>query len=333
MHETTMHHGTFRIATVGLVFGLIATAAALPGCRAARIAAAREAIKQDTGEPSGIAEVRQAEYSSPQEALSALRRAVETKDPVRLVEVFGPNWRGLQSGDAAQRERQRLAFIARLDGSSFEMVDGGAVLLVGRPEDPDRFPFAVPLRKDGGRWRWDTDAGIVEIAVRRVGRNELDTIEALRTIAAAQMAFRDRDVDGDGRPNYASRLIAAPSSKDALHLPGGPAESSLVGPALADADVTGGRPGATPFHGYLYVVLPSQGPGAAGGARDYRDTFRRLLDGFAVLAYPSSYRETGVTCFLMDADGVVYEKDLGDGTATEAARIAAFDPTGWAVVR
>jgi hypothetical protein len=333
MNTHRMHSTTARIVAAGLSLGLIGLATALPGCRAARIAAARQALQQDTGEPSGIAEVRQLEFASPQEALSALRKAVETKDPVQLVEVFGPNWRGLQSGDAAQRERQRLGFLARLDGSSFETVDGGAVLLVGMPDDPDRFPFAVPLRKDGGRWRWDTEAGITEIAVRRVGRNELDTIEALHTIAAAQMAFRDRDVDGDGKANYASRLLAAPRSNDALHVPGGPADSSLIGPALADADATGGRADARPFHGYLYVMLPAQGPGAPGGARDFRDTFRRLVDGFAVLAYPAAYRESGVTCFLMGADGIVYEKDLGDDTEAAARRIDSFDPAGWARVR
>lgn len=318
---------------LGLSLGLVTIVATLPGCRAARIAAARQALQTETGEPSGIAEVRQLEFASPQEALAALRRAVESKDPVELVEVFGPNWRGLQSGEAAERERQRLAFLARLDGSSFETVDGGAVLLVGMPDDPDRFPFAVPLRRDGGRWRWDTDAGITEIAVRRVGRNELDTIEALHTIAAAQMAFRDRDVDGDGQANYASRLLAAPGSKDALHVPGGPVDSSLVGPALAAADATGGRAGATPFHGYLYRMLPTQGPSASGGAKDFRDTFHRYIDGFAVLAYPVEYRVSGVTCFVMGADGVVYEKDLGDDTETAAAKIVSFDPAGWARVR
>lgn len=321
-----------RLVALVAAVGLGAATITLPGCRAARIAAARKALKQDTGEPSGIAEVSQEHFASPEEALAALRGAVQSKDPVQLVEVFGPNWRGLQSGDAAQRERQRLAFLARLDGSSFDTVGGGAVLLVGRPDDPDRYPFAVPLRHEPAGWRWDTDAGILEIAVRRVGRNELDAIEAMRTLAAAQIAFRERDVDGDRRANYASSLFGTGSNRDALHVVGGSAESSLIGPALADADVSGGRDGAVPFHGYYFMMLSSQGPGAPGGAKDYRDGSRRLVDGFGLLAFPAEYRDSGVTCFIMGSDGIVYEKDLGDDTEATAKSLKAFDPTGWAKV-
>jgi hypothetical protein len=338
MRNTTMN--TFatvlsaRVLPLGLSFGLIVTAAStLPGCRAARIASARQALKQATGEPSGIAEVKQLEYASPEASLAALRSAAETMDPVLLIEALGPNWRGLLSGDPAERDRQRRAFLARLDGSTFETVDGGAVLMVGRTDDPDRFPFAVPLRKHPGGWQWDTDAGIIEVQVRRIGRNELDTIESLRTIAVAQLAFRDRDVDGDGQPNFAASLMGSETRKDALHRPIGPVETALIGPALASADATDGRAGATPFHGYLFAMLPMQGAGAAGGAKDFRDASRRYMGGFAVLATPAEYRVSGVTCFLMGPDGTVYEKDLGDDTATATAKITSFDPTGWAKVQ
>ena len=332
MRTTFMHTLNSRVLPLGLVLGLAVTACLMPGCRAARIAAARKALQQESGQPSGIAEVTQLEYESPDAALAALRSAVTTKDPVTLVEVLGPNWRSLQSGDAAERERQRLAFLARLEGSSFETVSGGAILLVGRPEDPDRFPFAVPLVKSSGGWQWDTDAGILEAQVRRIGRNELDTIEALGTIAAAQIAFRDQDIDGDGRPNFASALIGSDTRSDALYRPAGPVETALIGPALASADVTDGRAGAVPFHGYLYSMLPMQGPGAAGGAKDFRDTYRRYMNGFALLAYPAEYRVTGVTCFIVGPDGTVYEKDLGDDSEAAAAKVTAFDPTGWAKV-
>ena len=168
--------------------------------------------------------------------------------------------------------------------------------------------------------------------VRRIGRNELDSIEALRTIAAAQLAFRDRDVDGDGQPNFAASLMGSATRKDALHLPIGPIETSLIGPALASADVTDGRTGAKPFHGYLYAMLPMQGAGAAGGAKDFRDASRRYVGGFAVLATPAEYRVSGVTCFLLGPDGTVYEKDLGDDSESAAVKVTAFDPTGWAKV-
>ena len=104
---------------------------------------------------------------------------------------------------------------------------------------------------------------------------------------------------------------------------------ALAAPALASADVTGGRTGATPFHGYLYAMLPMQGAGAAGGAKDFRDASRRYMGGFAVLAHPADYRASGVTSFIMGPDGAVYEKDLGDETASAAAAITSFDPTGW----
>lgn len=330
--NTFVHVLTSRALPLGVSLAVVVAATALPGCRAARIASARQALKQVTGEPSGIAEVRQLSYADPDAALAALRSAAETMDPVELVEALGPNWRGLLSADATERDRQRRAFLARLEGSSFEMVDGGAVLLVGGPQDPDRFPFAVPLRKESAGWRWDTDAGIHEVQVRRVGRNELDTIEALRTIAAAQLAFRDGDVDRDGKPNFAASLMGSDTRKDALHVPMGPVETSLIGPSLADADVSDGRTGAVPFHGYFYAMLPMQGPGAPGGARDFRDSFRRYVEGFAVLAFPAEYRVGGVTCFVMGSDGTVYEKDLGDDTAAAAAKITSFDPTGWARV-
>lgn len=332
MHNSNMKTTMARIGSVGLVLGLVAVATALPGCRAARIASARQALKQATGQPSGIAELSQRHFDSPDAALAAMRSAVESMDPVELVETFGPNWRGLQSPDPADRERQRRSFLARLDGSSFEIVEGGAVLLVGKPDDPDRFPFAVPLVKQADGWRWDTAAGIIEMQVRRVGRNELDTIEALRTIAAAQLAFRDRDVDGDGKPNFASSLIGQEVVKDALHRPGAPSDTSLIGPVLADADVTGGRDGAKPFHGYFYAMLPAQGAGAAGGAKDFRDATKRYVGGFATLAFPAEYRSTGVTCFLLGPDGSVYEKDLGDDTANALTKVTSFDPTGWARV-
>lgn len=269
-------------------------------------------------------------FDSPDAAVSALAKAVESRDRSTLRSMFGPRSAELQSGDPDQ-DRADLASFGRAIAEHHELERDGpdrATVLVG----DDRWPFAVPLVKDGTDWRFDTDAGIEELTNRRIGRNELRTISACRTLIEAQAEYRAADPDHDGAPEYAQRLMSSEGKKDGLYWPSpGGVDPSPIGPVFAEAAIKTGETGERiPFNGYRYRLLTAQGPGAPGGAMDYLSN-GRLTGGWAVIAWPAEYDQSGVMTFIASHHGVIYEKDLGPDTATEAAAIAAFDPSdGWA---
>lgn len=271
----------------------------------------------------------QQRFASPEEAASALATAAEKQDKAEMRRIFGPRVAELKSGDAEQ-DREDLASFRRALAAGRQIERAGensAVLVVGE----EHWPFAVPLVKEKDAWRFQTDAGIEELENRRIGRNELRTIEACRTLIDAQQEYHARDRDGDGRLAYADRLMSTPGKKDGLYWesPGG-VDPSPIGPVLAAAatrrDAGGKR---VPFNGYCYRLLTRQGPGAPGGASDYvKDG--RLESGWAVIAWPAEYDHTGVMTFITSFHGVVYEADLGQETPVKVEQIEAFDPSnGW----
>lgn len=284
--------------------------------------------------PASARAAKQATYPSPQAAVDALIAAVQKDDVNAIVRVLGPDGRELASSgdpvaDAATRER---FFAAYNDGHEIHDHGDRATLILGK----DDYPFPIPLVAEAGAWRFDTAAGAEEILDRRIGENELSVVETVRAYVDAQREYAEVDRDGHG-VQYARRILSRPGRTDGLYWPTeGEEPDSPLGPLIADARVEGysAKYGhrRTPYHGYVFRVLTAQGRNADGGARDYivRD---RMIGGFGLIAVPAEYGNSGVKTFIVNQDGRIFEKDLGDGTARLARRIHSFnpDPT-WSLV-
>lgn len=272
-----------------------------------------------------------AAYASPDEAVSAFVAAVKSDQPAEaLVAVLGATGRELaSSGDPIDDEARRARFIASFDeGHSLQSVGTDQVkLVIGK----DEYPLPIPIAKTGEKWQWDVEAGLDEILTRRIGENELSAIEVMQAYVAAQLEYAEQPRDGVGI-QYARRLMSREGRKDGLYWEVAEGEpESPIGPLIAKAQGEGytGKAkrgdGQTAYHGYLYRMLYGQGKNAADGPRDYilND---RMIGGFALIAVPAEYGNSGVMTFIVNQDGQVFEKDLGPETSQEAARIKLFDP-------
>jgi Protein of unknown function (DUF2950) len=273
--------------------------------------------------------VQQKDFASAEEAAQALVAAAQSDDTRALLEVLGQEAEPVVgSGDPVQDKSSRERFLQAyatahaLDNS----VAGATTLEVGT----DRWPFPFPIVQRDGRWRFDSSAGVEEIVNRRVGANELSTIQSCLAFVDAEREYYLRNVQRDSLLHYAQRLVSTEGQKDGLYWPtSADEEPSPLGEEFAQARSEGyfkeGVTKATPYHGYVYRLLKAQGPNAAGGAYDYmvRD---KMLGGFALIASPAEYGKSGVMTFLVNHDGVVFSKDLGPDTAKAALAIEAFDP-------
>jgi Protein of unknown function (DUF2950) len=266
-------------------------------------------------------------FATLEEAGTALVNALRSGDKKAILGVLGPEGAGLvSSGDPVADRRGRDAFVAKYDERHrFEGGGGKVTLFVGK----DDFPLPIPLVPDGPEWRFDTVAGKEEILNRRIGQNELNTIQVCLAIVDAQREYYVRDPDRDGVLQYAQKFASTPGRRDGLHWPTRPGEPpSPLGGLVARARSEGYRrpnDAPAPYWGYYYRILNAQGKDAPGGAYSYL-THGRMMGGFAVVAYPAQYGASGVMTFLVNHDGVVYQKDLGPGTATLARQMAAFNP-------
>ena len=207
------------------------------------------------------------------------------------------------------------------------------VILIGL----DDFPFPAPLVKTAGAWRFDTQKGKREMLARRIGSNELDAIDLCTTYVEAQRAFAAGDPEHSGVHQYARRLISSPGKKDGLYWPqAGNRPSSPIGELVTQAalegyDTSGLQP--VPYHGYFFRILTGQGPRARGGAQDYL-VHGLMIGGFGLVAWPAEYRASGVKTFLVNQEGMVYEKDLGPSTHAVARAIKTFNPdSSWKEVK
>jgi hypothetical protein len=187
----------------------------------------------------------------------------------------------------------------------------------------------VPIVKQGTQWHFDGAAGMKEIVARRVGRNELATIQVCLAYVDAQREFASEDRDGDGLFEYAQKMMSSDGQHDGLYWPTKEGEpDSPLGELIADARSEGYSPKQgkrEPYHGYLYKMLTKQGPHATGGAYDYL-VRGNMIGGFALVAYPAEYANSGIMTFVVNHDGVVFSKDLGPGTAKTAGAMTRFDP-------
>lgn len=270
----------------------------------------------------------QTTFTSLEEATTALISAVRAGEASAITAVLGPQGREIaSSGDPVADESMRANFTAAFDEAhEVKQEDAeSAILVVGR----DQYPFPVPLVKTGDKWHWDTAAGLDAILTRRIGENELDTIEVLRAYVAAQLEYAEADRDGLGL-QYARRLMSKDGKKDGLYWPAsGEEAASPLGPLIANARAEGYKLNPTgerrAYHGYIYRILYAQGPNAADGAREYIVN-NRMIGGFALIATPAEYANSGVMSFIVNQDGDVYQKDFGPDTNRVTARIKSYDP-------
>ena len=269
----------------------------------------------------------QKSFESLDDAVNALIRAFRSGDQKSLVQILGPKGRPvISSGDAVADRAAYERFVASYDRAHRLEGGGGKVVLYVGDDD---YPVPIPLVPDGPRWYWDTDAGDDEILFRRVGRNELATIQVCLAYVDAQREYYSRD-RGAGMLEYARRLESTKGKRDGLYWETKPGERpSPLGQLVAEARSAGytkPEPGKRmPYHGYLYRPLYSQGPEAPGGAYDYI-VKGHMIGGFALVAYPATYAVSGITTFIVSHDGTVYQKDLGPRTPQIANTMKTFNP-------
>jgi hypothetical protein len=254
-----------------------------------------------------------------------------------LLKILGPEGKDLVwSGDEVSDRQRRDKFEKAYDEQHRLDAEGDKeVLVVGK----NNWPFPIPIIKKDGKWIFDTAGGKEEILNRRIGRNELDTIQTMLAIVDAEREYATKDHDGDGILKYAQKFKSDPGKKNGLYWETKEGqEPSPLGPLVAEARQEGyfekkSSEKPSPYHGYFYRILTAQGPHAAGGAYEYI-VDGKMIGGFAVVAYPAEYGNSGVMTFIVNHDGVVYQKDLGDDTEQKAKAMERFDPDEtWAKVR
>lgn len=267
---------------------------------------------------------KQATYPSADAAASAFVDAVRSKDQAALANVLGANWKDYIPVDGIQRKDVEL-FLKRYDESHRIDTEGGkAHLDVG----PDHWELPIPIVQAAGGWHFDVKAGEEEMRTRRIGANELAVVQAMLAYYDAQRDYATTEHDGDKVLQYAQHLKSTPGKHDGLYWPvTGNEQPSPLGELFADI------PKGQDFHGYRYRILTAQGPSAPGGAYSYL-VGGRMTNGFALIAWPATYGETGVMSFMVSHDGEVFTKDLGKNGANIAQAMKSFDPdSSWEEVK
>lgn len=281
--------------------------------------------------PVNAAKTAHNSFASPEEAVKALVEALRADDSKNINAIFGPGAKDvLSSGDPVQDKAGRQEFLKLYDVKNSLVTESKSkvVLQVG----PDDWPFPVPVVKKGKKWSFDTKKGKQELINRRIGRNELSTIQTCLAYVDAQREFAVSDPDGDGIPEYAQKFVSTPGKKDGLYWETKPGETeSPFGDLFAKATKEGYKAGdkPIPYHGYYFKILLAQGKDAPGGSIDYV-VKGRMIGGFAMVAYPAQYGASGIMTFIVNHDGVVYQKNLGKSTAAIAEAMKTYNPdTSW----
>jgi hypothetical protein len=278
-------------------------------------------------------DIKQKSYASPEEAVKALINAVRSGNKEELLAVLGPESEEIiSSGDEVADKAARENFLIGYEQKNeLEKENPDKVVLsVGQ----DDWPLPIPIVKKDGSWVFDTEAGKEELLNRRIGRNELNTIDVMHAFVDAQREYASKDRNGDGATEFAQKIISTNGKKDGLYWKAKEgAEESPFGPLIAEAAKGGytytekknqnAKP--SPYHGYFFKILKGQGPNAPGGQYDYVVNGKMIL-GYGLLAYPASYGSSGIMTFVINQDDVVYQKDLGEDTAKIAESITTYDP-------
>lgn len=268
-------------------------------------------------------------FATPGDAVLAIYNAVKSKDNQTLNAILGSNaGQVLHTGDDVADKKMATDFVRRYDQMHRVVIepDQTATLYVGA----ENWPMPIPLVKsNSGAWYFDTESGMKEILYRRIGTNENDAIDVLHTLVDAQREYESTVQVGDKTKHYALKFVSDEDKHNGLYWKTGDNEApSPIGPLLVDAagqgyNIQQGK--QTPFHGYYYRILTAQGSAARGGARNYLVN-GDLVRGFAFVAYPAEYRNSGVMTFIVSQDGVVYEQDLGQDTEKLAGGMSEYNP-------
>src|ERR1035437_1068904 len=303
-----------RISTTGRLALWIFFVSLVPG-----LGGARAALAQEPGQKT---------FSSAMEASDAFAAAVQNHDEAAMLAILGPSGRDvISSGDPVADKDHQDAFVAKYRASHqfAGAADGRTFLYIGA----ENWPTPIPLRQNGSQWYFDTDYGKQEILFRRIGSNELDVIKVCAAIADAQLDYYAALHDGASEHQYAQKFRSTAGTQDGLfwEVKAGAQPDSPLGPLVAEAASEGyqhtGQP--HPFHGYFYRLLTSQGANAPGGAKSYI-VAGKMTGGFALVAYPATYRDSGVMTVVVNQGGQVYQKDLGPNTGQIAGAMVAYDP-------
>jgi len=275
------------------------------------------------------ADAKQKSFRSPEEAVKTLIDAVKGNDAKELLTIFGPEGKELiSSGDEVADQAGRDRFVKAYEEMN-KLVnenDKKVILHVGS----ENWPFPIPVVKKGEYWFFDTKAGKEEILNRRIGRNELNAIQVCLAYVDTQREYVLKDRDGDKLLEYAQKFVSKKGEKDGLYWEAREGEEqSPLGPLMAKAvkeGYTGKKSGdkPSPYHGYYYKILKAQGKNAPGGEYDYM-VKGKMIGGFALVAYPAEYGNSGIMTFIVNHDGVVYEKDLGKDTEKITTAMKKFD--------
>ncbi len=276
-------------------------------------------------------------FASPNDAVAALKAAVEAKNQAALRSLFGPELHDLLTGDPVQDANNAKRFAAAMARSCHQVREGEdkITLEVG----PDDWPMPIPLVKADGKWHFDTDAGKEEIINRHVGKDELHAIGVCRAYVIAQRKYARENPNAASGPVYAQHLKSAPGKKDGLYWPStGNEPTSPFGPLVAKAQAEGYAvhaqgTGPHAFHGYYFRILTRQGEAAPGGKLDYV-SHGSMTGGFALVAYPVDWGQSGIMTFIVNQDGRVLQRDLEEETPQEAGSMKEYDPSSdWTVVQ
>lgn len=270
-------------------------------------------------------------FATPEAAVSALRQATSTENGDALRDIFGPAAANMENPDRVQATNEFKAFTAALNATNYLVHESATkcVLEVGT----NSWPFPVPIVKKDGHWFFDTEAGEEEILNRRIGRNELEILRVMRVYVDAQREYASKDRDGNQVLKYAQKLSSSPGKTDGLYWPTElNGEISPFGPLVADAREEGyfgkkskDKTEPQAFHGYFFKILNRQGKHAPGGKYDYIIN-GNMIGGFAMVAWPAEYGQTGIMTFIVNQQGRVYQQDLGGNTLKLARKMSAYDP-------
>ena len=269
----------------------------------------------------------QSHYATPLEAVVALPAAVMQQDDTVLMKIFGSDAEDILRTEDPVQDRIALGRFSTALDQKIALVrqsSGMVTLELGK----DDLPFPIPLMRSEQGWYFDSAAGRDELLNRRIGANELHTLGVVRAYVEAQYEYAKEDPDGNGKTDYAQRLMSSEGKKDGLYWPVAEGEAeSPMGPLVAAAAEEGYRKDSgTSYHGYRYKLLTAQGDAAPGGKRSYLKD-GTLSSGFGLLAYPAEYGVSGIMTFIVNQQGIVFQKDLGADTSKLAAEIDAYDPS------
>jgi len=267
----------------------------------------------------------QKSFSSPDEAMKSLVQAVRNNNTKELLAILGPGSKEIiSSGDPVADKAGREHFVNLYDEKIvIKGADTGrAVFSIGN----DDYPYPIPLVKKGNAWRFDAKAGKDELLNRRIGRNELEVIQVLNAYVDAQREYASRDRDSDAVLEFAQKFRSTPGKKDGLYWVAKEGEKeSPFGPLAAKAAQEGYAKENTALHGYYYRILKAQGKDADGGAFDYLVNGKMIL-GFALVAYPAKFGNSGIMTFIVNQNGIVFQKNLGKNSTKIAKSMKLFNP-------